>query len=200
MKLVATPKFKSSKAFSLATRVITETGIGENLGFCIIETDDSGDIGLLSGPADYGIYLPPSSSPEREEISEEVFVARNQRTCHIVWLSSRAFRLPPIKFSWVLAHEFGHVFQNVGLRPKIRNFRQVITRFRSSPLFVQLPPSCMCPNEIDSDLLAYETCAKIFSTSAVNEYINTHGIERCPFNQYNVLLQELRNTYPQTES
>ncbi len=188
MELIINACFPDEKRIALAEKIIQITAIDHINGYCVIESIDTENIGLISGSRDYGIYFSPENKIESKEVSQQIDSLKNQfEHSHIVWLSSKSYKSNDIKFAWILAHEFGHVFQNTKERqPNGNKFSEL----RRQEKFKSLPASRMCKNEIDSDLLAYQVCSNIFGEDNMVNYLNKNGIERCPCNMYPLFLRE----------
>lgn len=192
MKLIINNSERIDKKLVIANSVIEFVGVGEVEGVCIVETLDCKNFGLISGKKDYGVYLPPNSTFNECEVSQHILdLYRESGNVHIVWLSSRSYKLDDLMFCWILAHEFGHVLQNLGSRPKFEAFTNTILNLRRLPNFTRLPPSRMTPLQIDSDLLAYQTTKSIIGDEFVDEYFTSNVIERCPHENYYSFIAQL---------
>ena len=188
MELIINACHADEKRIILAEKIIQMTAIGHVKGFCVIESIDTENIGLISGTQDYGIYFSPEDKIDSNQVSQQISSLKNQcEHSHIVWLSSKSYKSDDIKFAWIIAHEFGHILQNIKTRQPNAN---KISLLRRQEKFKSLPVSCMDKNEIDSDLLAYEVCSSIFDEDNMVNYLNKNGIERCPFDMYPLFLRE----------
>jgi hypothetical protein len=199
LKVIFNPE-NSNDRKSLVEKIFQVMGV-DNLNFyCVIETSSDADIGLISGSRDYGIYFPNHSKNEllTEVLSPQIFNLLNgDSEPHVIWLSSRAYQMNEIKFSWVVSHELGHLLQAVGLRPQLNQLHNLVLNLRKEPEFKSLQATLMQHTEIDSDLLALKTCQNIFGLAEIESYLLEDGIERYPCPEYVKFLSEVNSRMAQ---
>ena len=146
---------------------------------------------LLSDRKDFGLYRKPQQVLPREEVPDYIWhIVERETAAHLIWLSEKVLDEEEIRFTWIVAHECGHVRQNALSRSLIE-LKRAIQHLRRRPQFLRLPPTCMQADEIDSDLLAMQVAERIFGEDAFREFFSRCGISRCPFPQYPALLREL---------
>ncbi|TCV85888.1 hypothetical protein [Sulfurirhabdus autotrophica] len=146
---------------------------------------------LIGGQYDFGLYRRPGEQLPRGQVPDHIWnLINNAPDDHLIWLAARIVEQEDIHFTWIVAHECGHVRQ-VACSQSFVKLARIKQRLRQNTEFTQLPPTCMENIEIDSDLLAMQITENIFGKEKLHEFFDRHGIARCPFPSYPEFLRNL---------
>lgn len=182
----------SQERADLIAVILKMTEVDTLHGFLVIDGGPSKQKrSLVSDRNDFGLYRKPQQVLPREDVPDYIWrIVEREPAAHLIWLSEKVLDEEEIRFTWIVAHECGHVRQT-DLSRSLSDLKRAIQRLRKRPQFLGLPPSCMGADEIDSDLLAMQVTERIFGEDRCREFLERFGISRCPFSQYPAFLREL---------
>jgi hypothetical protein len=112
----------------------------------------------------------------------------------LVWMSAKTDGYQDTIFSWVLLHEFRHLYQvRHGWSPSA--LQQQIRTLRRRPEFIQLPPHLFQPAEIDAELFALDAMRSRDESHDPSTLTNNLRLPRCPLPAYNAFLLAAREQW-----
>lgn len=148
---------------------------------------------LMGGHYDFGFYRRPGELLPQEQVPGHIWnLIKEAPDAHLIWLAARILEQEDIHFTWIVAHECGHVRQ-AAFPQSLANLNQTKQRLRRNKEFIQLPTTRMGDDEIDSDLLAMQITENIYGKEKLHEFLSCHGIARCPFSSYPEFLRKLND-------